>query len=158
MSRSECILTESILHYSLDNGQLALSFSTGILSLLEQGRIVRHYMLSLSEMRVLYALVEASPVCCTHEKLLASYRTTVPLTGKSIQECSDLLSQPGKRKKLLKPLYNVVKKLRRILQATGVDIVPLVRYGYRLVLFEGERQIGVSGGTYNYDHDKGSLA
>jgi hypothetical protein len=116
--------------YTLDqlfNGSLILDNETCALTLLQSGQIAEQQILTYAEFLVAKALFEDYPHHCPYEVLL------IGITGKSVERNRNRLEQAresGSVDPVIRPLRNLIYRLRMKLLPFGINIKPMIDTGY----------------------------
>jgi hypothetical protein len=123
--------------YTLDRlleGLLTLDSENGILTLQRDAVIVEQQLLSPSEMYVVEALLENYPDYCPYADILSS------ATGKSIARCHELIEaaeEDGSIDPVMRPVRNLLGRVRLKLLPFGIKIRSMVHMGYILITAQG---------------------
>jgi len=120
----------------------------GTLSLIEPGQIIQR-KLSDGEYRVFMALVDAMPMVCPSEVLLASYHSktgivTLDEIDAARATLRHAMEQHGAYTRVLRGVYSAVCDLRKKLDKLGLTIDLQSEVGYKLVMPTSEQSTSVS--------------
>ncbi|MDQ2906724.1 MAG: hypothetical protein M3Y81_24710 [Chloroflexota bacterium] len=134
---------EQIRHFSLSGimpagYSLALNIPLGTLSCLSSSdgepRLVIQQQFTTSELSVLLPILTSFPYYCPYEELFASfYNGTV--TEILIEDCRQRLQDAldtGNWEQQMRPIRNVLSRVRIKMRAFGVNISPILETGYML--------------------------
>src|SRR5690348_3240626 len=110
--------------------------SGGILTVLPAGaQIVGQELVSNQELWVLMALLSDFPYHTSYDALLSA------LTGESVETCRRKLHQAeadGSWDVAIRPVRNILSRVRHKLQPLGINLVSIIETGYMLQPFNDE--------------------
>ena len=129
------------LQGTLPEGQtLVMNTALGTLSLLSNGdvmpRLLIQQQFTASELSLLLPLLEQFPHYCPYEVMFASFYNGV-ITEDTIERCRIQLQQAledGCWDQQLRPVRNVLSRIRFKLRGFGLDIVSILETGYILMV------------------------
>ncbi len=136
---------EVIRYYSLQGalpeGQtLVLNTALGTLSLLSNGdvmpRLLIQQQFTASELSLLLPLLEQFPHYCPYEVMFASFYNGT-ITEATIEHCRIQLQdalETGCWDQQLRPVRNVLSRIRFKLRGFGLDIISILETGYILMV------------------------
>ena len=132
------------LQGSLPEGQtLVLNTALGTLSLLSNGdvmpRLLMQQQFTASELSLLLPLLEQFPHYCPYEVMFASFYNGA-ITDETVEQCRQRLYEAledGTWDQQLRPLRNVLSRIRMKLRPFAVDISSILETGYILGLAGG---------------------
>ena len=125
----------------LPEGQtLVLNTELGTLSLLSNGdalpRLLIQQQFTASELSLLLPLLEQFPHYCPYEVMFASFYNGV-ITEDTIERCRIQLQEAleaGCWDQQLRPVRNVLSRIRFKLRGFGLDIISILETGYILMI------------------------
>jgi hypothetical protein len=125
----------------LPEGQtLVLNTALGTLSLLSKGdtlpRLLIQQQFTSSELSLLLPLLEQFPHYCPYEVMFASFYNGV-ITEETIERCRVQLQEAledGCWDQQLRPVRNVLSRIRFKLRGFGLDIMSILETGYILMV------------------------
>jgi hypothetical protein len=141
---------EDILHFSLQGvlppgHLLAVNPTLGTLSsIVNEGdypRLLRQQQFTSAEMSVLVPLLGAFPYFCPYEMLLASFRYG-SVSEDEVESCRVYLQEAHKEgiwDQEIRPLRNVLSRVRLKLRSFGIEISTIVETGY-ILMYMPERK------------------
>ncbi len=129
------------LQGTLPEGQtLVMNTALGTLSLLSNGdvmpRLLIQQQFTASELSLLLPLLEQFPHYCPYEVMFASFYNGV-ITEATIERCRIQLQnalEDGCWDQQLRPVRNVLSRIRFKLRGFGLDIVSILETGYILMI------------------------
>ncbi|SRR5579875_160729 len=143
----------------LPTGQrLAANTRLGLVSQLatdqeQKPTVIRQELFTFQEFRVLLPILENAPDYCPYEELFASfYNSTV--TEQAVERARERLREAqfaGIWEDELRPLRNVISRMRLKLRAFGLDARSLLETGYLLVVADETQVAPASKGADVHD-------
>ena len=140
--RPEQIEDPAIRHYTLEGTlpaehALAVHTEQGTLALVGPGaRVLHMQMYTPSELAVLVPLLTHAPAYAPYEVLYAHFYTAhAVITQDRIDACREHLYEAlahGSFEAEMRPLRNVMSRVRLKLHAAGIDVLSLIETGYVL--------------------------
>ena len=129
------------LQGALQEGQtLVLNTALGTLSLLSNGdttpRLLIQQQFTASELSLLIPLLEQFPHYCPYEVMFASFYNGV-ITEDTIERCRIQLQEAqddGVWDQQMRPVRNVLSRIRFKLRGFGLDIISILETGYILMI------------------------
>jgi len=129
------------LQGALQEGQtLVLNTALGTLSLLSNGdtmpRLLIQQQFTASELSLLIPLLEQFPHYCPYEVMFASFYNGI-ITEDTIERCRIQLQEAleaGCWDQQLRPVRNVLSRIRFKLRGFGLDIISILETGYILMI------------------------
>ena len=129
------------LQGALQEGQtLVLNTALGTLSLLSNGdtmpRLLIQQQFTASELSLLVPLLEQFPHYCPYEVMFASFYNGI-ITEDTIERCRVQLQEAleaGCWDQQLRPVRNVLSRIRFKLRGFGLDIISILETGYILMI------------------------
>lgn len=129
------------LQGALQEGQtLVLNTALGTLSLLSNGepapRLLIQQQFTASELSLLLPLLEQFPHYCPYEVMFASFYNGI-ITEDTIERCRIQLQdalEAGCWDQQLRPVRNVLSRIRFKLRGFGLDIISILETGYILMI------------------------
>ncbi|HEX6482333.1 MAG TPA: hypothetical protein VF043_26110 [Ktedonobacteraceae bacterium] len=119
---------------------LVLNISSGTLSYLcrdsERARLMMQQQFTFSEMSLLLPLLDSYPHYCPHEVIFAHFynsNVTEPIIMRYRQRLQDALDA-GTWDQEMRPLRNVLSRVRVKLRPFGISITSILETGYMLML------------------------
>jgi|SRR5450755_2200908 len=113
-----------------DGDVLTLDSDQGILSQLHECNIIEQQLLSPSEMYVVEALLKNHPNYSPYEMVLSA------MTGKSVEKCRERVNWGLDNTAVdvvMRPVRNLLGRVRMKLNPFGVQVKSIVNMGYMLV-------------------------
>ena len=129
------------LQGTLPEGQtLVMNTALGTLSLLSNGDVIPRLLIqqqfTASELSLLLPLLEQFPHYCPYEVMFASFYNGI-ITENTIEHCRIQLQEAledGCWDQQLRPVRNVLSRIRFKLRGFGLDIVSILETGYILMI------------------------
>jgi hypothetical protein len=129
------------LQGALQEGQtLVLNTALGTLSLLSNGdttpRLLIQQQFTASELSLLLPLLEQFPHYCPYEVMFASFYNGV-ITEETIERCRVQLQEAqddGVWDQQMRPVRNVLSRIRYKLRGFNLDIISILETGYILMI------------------------
>jgi len=134
-------ILDILLDGALPEGQiLVLNRQLGTLSLLSNGerrpRLLAQQQFTASELSLLLPLLELFPHYCPYEVMFASFYNAI-VTETAVERCRDQLQEAmeaGVWDQQMRPVRNVLSRIRFKMRSFNIDIVSILETGYVLML------------------------
>lgn len=112
-------------------------------SLLQQGELIGQIQFTHSEMRVVVSLLQAAPYYCSYEELYTVFEGQEP-TEKNLEKArkilgESLLQSSSQFDSHMRPVRNVISRVRLKFHTLGLDLQSILETGYILKPFSRKR-------------------